>query len=100
MYSIKNIEDLENFNVLVPLGSHVKAGRLQDKLGKQNFHEVMKKLFEPVTEPLKDISEEVTKTITEFSTSNNKASENLNDIFLEIMIDRGIISSFFINSFI
>ena len=52
-------------NELVSLGSQVKAVRLQDKLGKQNFHEDMKKVFEPVTKSTKDVSEGVTKTMTE-----------------------------------
>ena len=60
LYSIKNIEDLEIINALVSLESQVKAVRLQDKLGKQNFHEDMKKIFERVTESNKDVSEEVT----------------------------------------
>ena len=41
LYSIKNIEDLENLNKLVSLESQVKAVRLQGKLGKQRFHEHM-----------------------------------------------------------
>ena len=47
--SIKDREDLENLGKLVSLDSQVKAVRLQDKIGKQNFHEDMKKVFEPVT---------------------------------------------------
>ena len=34
-------------------------------LGKQNFHEDMKKVNEPVNESIKDVFEEVTKTMTE-----------------------------------
>ena len=49
LYSIKDREDLENLKELVSLESQVKTVRLQDKLGKQNFHEAMKKVFEPVT---------------------------------------------------
>ena len=49
LYSIKNVDDLENINELASLQNQVKAVRLQDKLGKQNFHENMKKVFEPVT---------------------------------------------------
>ena len=45
LYAIKNVDDLENLNELVSLESHVKAVRLQEKLGKQNFHEDMKKIF-------------------------------------------------------
>ena len=43
LFSIKNIEDLQNLNELVSLENQVKAVRLQDKLGKQNLHEDMKK---------------------------------------------------------
>ena len=45
MYSIKNKKDLKDLNELVSLQGQVKAVRLQDKLGKQNFHEDMKKVF-------------------------------------------------------
>ena len=33
--------------------NQVKVVKLQDKLGEQNFHENMKKVFEPVTNHLK-----------------------------------------------
>ena len=78
MYSIKNIADLENLNELVSLQDQVKAVRLQDKLGKRNFHEDMKKVFEPVTKSLEKTSQGIPKTITESSITNNKAIENLN----------------------
>ena len=100
LYSIKETEDSENLNELVSLESQVKAVRLQDKLGKQNFHEDMKKVFEPVTKSHKDVSEEVTKTITESSIENNKAIEKLKSKLLEIMNDRGINSSYLLISFI
>ena len=94
LYSIKNIDDLENLNELVSLQSQVKAVRLQDKLGKQNFHEDMKKVFEPVTKSLENTSQDITKTITETSIKNNPAIENLNNKLLEIMNDRGILASY------
>ena len=72
LYSIKNIAVLENLNELVSLESQVKAVGLQDKFGKQNFHEDIKKVFEPVTKSIKDASEGVTKTVAENSTKNNK----------------------------
>ena len=53
LYSIKDREDLENLNDLASLQDQVKVFRLQDKIGKQNFHEDMKKVFEPVTKSLK-----------------------------------------------
>ena len=45
LYSIKDREDLENLSELASLENQVKVVRLQDKLGKQNFHEDMKKVF-------------------------------------------------------
>ena len=60
--SIKDREGLENFNELVSLEGQVKTVRLRDDLGKQNFHEDFKKVFEPVTKSIKDASEEITKT--------------------------------------
>ena len=40
---IKHREDIQNLNELISLESQVKAVRLQDRLGKQKFHEDMKK---------------------------------------------------------
>ena len=94
LYAIKNVGDLENLNELVSLEGQVKAVRLQDKLGKQNFHEDMKKVFEPVTKSLENTSQDITKTITETSMKNNQAIENLNRKLLEIMNDRGILASY------
>ena len=76
------------------LQDQVKAVRLQDRLGKQNFHEDMKKVFEPVTKSLENTSQDVTKTITEASIKNNQAIENLNNKLLRTMNDRGIIASY------
>ena len=71
----------------------MKVVRLQDTLGKKNFHEHMKKVFEPVTKSFKDVSQEVTKTITESFLKNNKALEKLNNELLELGNDRGILAS-------
>ena len=94
LYSNKDREDLENLNELVSLLDQVKVVRLQDKLGKQNFHEDMKKSFEPVTKSLKNTSENLTKAITETSIKNNLAIENINNNLLEIMNDRDILASY------
>ena len=94
MYAIKNNDDLENLNELASLQDQVKAVRLQDKLGKQNFHENRKKVFEPVTKSLENTSQDITKTITETSIRNNQAIENLNNKLLELMDDRGILASY------
>ena len=94
LYSIKNREDLENLNELVSLQNQVKVVKLQDKLGEQNFHEDMKKVFEPVTKSLENTSENLTKAITETSIKNNLAIENINNNLLEIMNDRGILATY------
>ena len=94
LYSIKDREDLENLEELVSLQDHVKVIRLQDKLGKQNFHEDMKKVFEPITKSLENTSENLTKAITESSIKNNQAIENVNNKLLEIMNDRGILATY------
>ena len=94
MFPIRNVEDLQNLNEAVSLQNEVKVVRLQDKLGEQNFHEDMTKVFEPLTDTLKKTSENITKTITENSINNNKAIENLNEKVLEIMNDRGILASY------
>ena len=94
LYSIKDREELEKLNQLVSIQNQVKVERLQDKLGKPNFHEEMKKVFEPVTKSLENTSQDITKTITESSIKNNQAIENLNNKLLEIMNDRGILASY------
>ena len=93
LFPIKDREDLEKLHELVSLQDQVKAVRLQDRLGKQHFHEDMKKIFEPVTKSLENASQDITKTITEASIKNNRAIENLNNKLLEILNDRVIIAS-------
>ena len=90
LYSIKNIEDLKDLNELVTLQDQVKAVKLQDNLGEQNYHQKSEKLFEPMTKAIK----EVTKAITETSIKNNQTIENLNNKLLEIMNDRGILATY------
>ena len=94
LHAIKNREDLENLEELASLENQVKVVKLQDKLGKQNFHEDMKKVFEPVTKSLENTSENLTKAITETSIKNNQAIENINNNLLEIMNDRGILATY------
>ena len=93
LFPIKNREDLEKLNELVSLQNQVKTVRLQDKLGEQNFHEDMKKVYEPLTNTIKNVSENISKTLTESSIINNKAIENLNENVLESMNDKGLIDS-------
>ena len=71
-----------------------KVVKLQDKLGEQNFHEDMKKVFEPVTKSLQNISENITNAVTDSSIKNNQAIENVNNKLLETMNDRGILATY------
>ena len=98
LYSIKNVEDLEKLNELASLQDQVKAVRMQDKLGKQNFHEDMKKLFEPLTDTIKKTSENISKTITETSSENTKAISDLNEKVLELMNEKGLIAPYLASS--
>ena len=94
LFAINNREDIKNLNELASLLDQVKAVRLQDKLGEQNFHEDMKKVFETVTRTNKDVSEDVTKSMMVTSKENNQALENLNKKLLEITNDRGILATY------
>ena len=94
MFPIQNVDDLQKLNESVSVESQVKAVRLQNKLGKQNFHEDMEKVFEPFTKSIKHVSEEVKKTMTGKSIKNIQALEKLNNKLLEKMNDRGIIASY------
>ena len=94
LFAINNREDSDKLEELASLQDQVKVVRLQDKLGKQNFHEDMRKVFEPVTKSLEKTSENLTKAITESSKENNLALESLNNKLLEIMNDRRILASF------
>ena len=100
LVSLQGQADLEKLNGLVSLQGQAKAVRLQDKLGKQNFHEDMKKIFEPVTKSLESTPQAVTKTITESSINNNKAIENLNEKILELMNDKGMIAPYLASSLV
>ena len=99
-FPIKNRENLENLEELVSLENQVKIVKLQDKLGKQNFHEDMQKVFEPLTDTLKETSENITKTIAESSMNNNKAISDLNKKILELMNDKGLIAPYLASSLV
>ena len=100
LFPIKDREDLEKLNDLASLQDQVKVVRLQDKLGKQNFHEDMKKKFEPMTNTIKDVSEKITKTITETSNKNTKAISDLNEKVLELMDEKGLIAPYLTSSLV
>ena len=57
----------------------------------------MKGVFEPVNKSIEEVSEEVTKTMTESSIEYNKALEKLNNKLLEIMNDRGILAIYLLS---
>ena len=94
----KNREDLEFFEEPASLQDQVEEVRLQDKLGKQKYHQKTTKLFEPTIHAFKNTLQGITNTMTETSSRNNVALEDLNEKFLEKMNDRGIIASFLLSS--
>ena len=98
LFPIRNVEDLQNLNEAVSLQKQLKVVRLQDKLGKQNFHEDFREVIEPITKSLENTSDKITKTITEHSINNNKAVENLNEKVLELMNDKGLIFPYLASS--
>ena len=84
LYSIKNGDDLENLNHLVSLRSQVKALRLQDKLGKRNFEEDMKKIFEPITDTVKLTAEETIGAVKGTTKATELREEETNKAINEI----------------
>ena len=89
MYSFKHTEDLGKIEELPSLQSQVEAVRLQDKIGKQKFHEDMKKVFEPVTKTLENTSQDITKITSETFIKNNKTILALNEKLLELLNEKG-----------
>ena len=100
LFPIKNREDLEKLKKISYTAKSSKGCKITRKLGKQNFHENIKKLYEPLTNTIKDISENITKTLTENSNNNNKAIENLNEKILELMNDSGLIAPYLASSLV
>ena len=100
MFPIRNVEDLQNLNEAVLLQNQVKVVRLQDKLGKQNFHEDLTEVFEPLANAIKKTSENIANTITATSNKNNKAISDLNEKILELMNDKGMIAPYLASSLV
>ena len=100
MYSVENRDGSEILEDLASLHNQVEEVRLPDKLGKQNFHDIIKNIGEPLTDTTKNNSENLTKTTTETYIKNNMSLANLNDSLLEIKNDRRYISKLFVVSFI
>ena len=61
---------------------------------------MQKKMFKPMTDAIKNTSENITITLTENSININKAIENLNEKNLELMNDKGMISSYLASSLV
>ena len=76
---LRKIDDLEKLEELASLQNQVKEVRLQYKLVKQNFHEDMKKVFEPVTKSLENTSQNITKTITESTREFKQQTSRTNE---------------------
>ena len=91
MFPLENREDLQKLNESASSQNQIKATRIQDGLGEQNFHEDVKEVFEPLSNPLKDNSENITKTITEISIKNIKAISDLNEKVLDLMDEKVLI---------
>ena len=73
LYSIESGDDLESSNELVSLNNQIDELRLQDKLGKQNLYGKVKiYIYEPLTDIIKNTSENSTKTVTDTSFNNKK----------------------------
>ena len=94
MFSIKNREDLRKLEELASLQNRVEEVRLRGKVGKQNIHQNIRKVLEPVTDTKKCTSENLTKTITEPYIENNKALEILNETVLELMKHKSMIAPY------
>ena len=83
MSSIHNRDNLEKLNKLQETKSLLKAERLKEKFGKQDFHYDMKEVFEPVTvkqtkatKNQKQLSEEQLQAIRDSSQTTVQAIED------------------------
>ena len=52
LFPIKDREDLQNLIEIKTLQNQIQEVRLQDKLGKQNYHHKTEKLIESVTDTI------------------------------------------------
>ena len=57
---------------MASLQNQVEELRLQNNLNNQNFHECLKKVYEPLSDTIKNTCENLTKTMTENSIENKK----------------------------
>ena len=98
IYAIKNREDLKELDELDDLKSKGKQVRLLEKICKQGYNCDLKELFEPITDTIKNTSEDITKSITETSIKNDKALEKANENVLELKNDKGMIAPYIASS--
>ena len=67
---------------------------LQDILGKQNFHEDLKKVVGAATKSSKDVFQDVAKLNTETSRENDKVPAKIDNKLLEIINDKRTLASY------
>ena len=70
LYSITNTDDWEDLNQLASLQNQVIDLRLQDNLGKQNFHDEVKNVFQPVTKTSNETAIAITESIRDTKKNN------------------------------
>ena len=75
---MKSRDELERLNEKASIQNEVKFLGLKDRPGKQNFPEDMRKMFELVTDIVKEASREVTKTLMVTSQKSSNIITNLN----------------------
>ena len=93
-FSIKIKDEIKDLKELENIQPKVKQVRLVEELGKQGYQYDIKELFEPTTNTFKDVSEDVTRTMVEPSNEKFKTLTTVSNKLLEIMNDRGIITSY------
>ena len=64
LFPIKNRQELEDLKELASLKNQEEEVRLQDNLGKQNYYQNTTKLFKPLTDAVKNTSENLTNAFT------------------------------------
>ena len=79
MYSIHNRDDSEKLKKLQETKSSLKAERLKEKLGKQDFHYDMEEVFEPVTEKQSKQQELSEKQIQALRDSTQTTTQAIQD---------------------
>ena len=100
LFPIKNREDFRKTEEVALIQTQIKELRLQDKLGEQNYHRNVEKLYERLTDTIKNTFEILTNTFTETSIKNNKAIENLNEKVLALLNDEGMIAPYLDSSLV